>query len=67
MGSDKPVSLNGTLDGIVISDWRSDNVEYNPNLDHNVVDLGENLRTAYVESFDGCYGIRLKFESIYGN
>ncbi|MDD5890911.1 MAG: hypothetical protein PUC72_00035, partial [Bacteroidales bacterium] len=53
MGGEKPVALTGTLDGIVVSDYRSDNMEYNPNIDHNIVDVGETLRTAYVESFDG--------------
>lgn len=67
LGSDRPVALNGTLDGIVISDFRSDNMEYNPNIDHNVVNLGENLRTAYVESFDGRQGVRIRFSSIYEN
>ena len=67
MGGEKPVALAGTLDGIVVSDYRSDNTEYNPNLDHNLVDLGETLRTAYVESFDGRFGVRIKFSSIYDN
>ena len=67
MGDSKLVALSGTLDAVVVSDYRSDNMEYNPNLNHNVVDLGETLRTAYLESFDGCYGVRVKFSSIYDN
>lgn len=67
LGGDKPVELSGTLDGVIVSDWRSDNVAHNPALDHNRVDLGENLRTAVIESLDGRYGFCLKFESIYGN
>lgn len=67
MGGEKPVALTGTLDGIVVSDYRSDNMEYNPNIDHNIVDVGETLRTAYVESFDGRFGVRIKFSSIYDN
>ena len=67
MGDGRPVTLSGTLDGIVVSDYRSDNVEYNPNIDHNVVDLGETLRTVYLESFDGRFGVRIKFLSIYDN
>ena len=67
LGGAEPVGLSGTLDGIVVSDWRSDNMEVNPNTDHNMVDIGENLRTAYVESFDGRFGFRLKFDRIYGN
>ena len=67
MGGEKPVTLTGTLDGIVVSDYRSDNTEYNPNIDHNLVDLGETLRTVYIESFDGRLGVRVKFASIYDN
>lgn len=67
MGGEKPVTLTGTLDGIVVSDYRSDNTEYNPNIDHNLVDLGETLRTVYIESFDGRFGVRVKFASIYDN
>lgn len=67
LGADRPVALEGTIDGIIVSDFRSDNMEYNPNIDHNIVDLGENLRTAYIESFDGSCGVRLKFSSIYDN
>lgn len=67
MGGEKPVALSGTLDGIVVSDYRSDNMEYNPNIDHNIVDVGETLRTAYIESFDGRFGVRIKFSSIYEN
>lgn len=67
MGGSRPVALSGTLDGIVVSDYRSDNMEYNPNLDHNVVDLGETLRTVYLESFDGRFGVRVKFSGIYDN
>lgn len=66
-GASKPVSLNGFIEGIVVSDWRSDNVDLNPNLDHNVVNTGENLRTAYIQSRDGRLGLRLKFQKIYGN
>ena len=67
LGGSKPVSLKGSLEGIIVSDWRSDNMEVNPNFTHNVVNVGENLRTAYIQSHDGQYGFRLKFDSIYGN
>lgn len=66
-GGAKPVVLDGTIEGVIVSDWRSDNMEVNPNFDHNIVNTGENLRTAYIQSRDGRYGLRLKFEKIYGN
>ena len=67
LGGSTHVPVSGTLDGIIVSDWRSENVAHNPNIDHNTVDLGENLRTAVIESFDGKFGICLKFSSVYGN
>lgn len=66
-GASKPVSLTGSIEGIIVSDWRSDNIDVNPNLDHNVVNTGENLRTAYIQSRDGRLGLKLKFQKIYGN
>ena len=67
LGGSKPVSLSGTIEGLVVSDWKSDNTDLNPNREHNVVDTGESLRTAYIQSLDGRFGLRLKFEKIYGN
>ena len=67
LGGKRHVPLSGSVEGIIVSDWRSDNMEHNPNIDHSTVDLGENLRTAYVESTDGALGFRLKFSGIYGN
>lgn len=63
----KAVALpKGTeLIGISISDYRSENLELNPNLKWDKIDIGENYRTAYVESEDGKFGFRLKFDGIY--
>ena len=55
------------LEALVVSDYRSLNMELNPNTSYDKVDLGENLRTAYVESPDGHYGFRLRFAGIYEN
>ena len=55
------------LEALVVSDYRSQNMELNPNVSWDKVDLGENLRTAYVESPDGRYGFRLRFAGIYEN
>ena len=38
------------LEALVVSDYRSQNMELNPNVSWDKVDLGENLRTAYVEN-----------------
>ena len=40
------------LEALLVSDYRSQNMELNPNSSYEKVDLGENLRTAYVESPD---------------
>ena len=55
------------IEALVVSDYRSPNMELNPNISYDKVDLGENLRTAYVESPDGRYGFRLRFAGIYEN
>lgn len=49
------------LQGIVISDQNNANMETNPNLGYNRMDLTETKRTAYIQSLDGQYGFRLKF------
>lgn len=49
------------LEGIVISDEGNPNMETNPNVAFNRLDLTETYRTAYIQSLDGKYGFRLKF------
>src|SRR5690606_22738385 len=49
------------LQGVVISNQGNANMETNPNLAFNRMDLTETYRTAYVQSIDGKYGFRLKF------
>ncbi len=51
------------IEGVVISDYRSENVAVNPNLTHSFVDIGVNDRTAYIQESDGSIGIRLLFTS----
>ena len=55
------------VEGIVVSDYRSPNMELNPNLNYFSVDLEENDRTAYVEAADGSCGIRLRFDEASEN
>lgn len=66
LGRSKVVILpeNTVIECISVSDYRSENLEINPNTKWNKVDVGENCRTAYVESEDGKYGLRLKFKNI---
>ena len=60
-------SEGNPLEGIVVSDYRSPNMELNPNLNYYSVDLEENDRTVYVEAADGSCGIRLRFDEASEN
>lgn len=55
------------VEGVVVSDYRSPNMELNPNLNYYSVDLEENDRTAYVQAADGSCGIRLRFDEASEN
>ena len=65
--SGKVVPLSGTLEAIVISDWRSTNTETGENISDCIVNVGSSLQTAYIQNEEGTLGFRLKFRSIYGN
>ena len=58
---------NAKITGLVIGDYRSQNMELCHNTSYNKVDLRVNKRTAYIESEDGKYGFRLIFDGIYDN
>ena len=47
----------------VISEPGNMNLETNPHTAWNQVDLTENNKTAYIQSVDGKYGLRVKFDS----
>lgn len=55
------------LSGWVISDFRSKNMAFNPNTNYDKVDTSVSERTAYMESEDGAYGIRLFFNDAEDN
>ena len=55
------------LKGWVISDWRSKNMELNPNLSSDKVDTSVSDKTAYIESEDGTMGFRLQFDDAEDN
>ena len=46
------------VEGVIISDCDSRNMELNPMLDYNVVDSLASMRTAYMQSLDGVNGFR---------
>ena len=49
------------LEGVVVSDWRSENMEFNPNFTAAKLDLHMNRRTAYIQAEDGSAGVRIVF------
>jgi hypothetical protein len=53
----------GFIKAQVISDPANPNLETNPQPTWNTVDLTESTRTAYVQSMDGTYGLRIKLAS----
>lgn len=55
------------IKGWVVSDYRSKNMALNPNTNYNKVDTSVSDRTAYIESEDGKYGLRLEFENATDN
>ena len=55
------------LTGWVISDFRSKNMAFNPNTLYSTVDTSVSARTAYMESEDGEYGVRLFFNEAEDN
>lgn len=59
----KTISEDLLLDGIVVSDFRSRNMDENANIAHDVVDSLTSLCTAYLMSEDAAYGFRIRFTS----
>lgn len=55
------------IEGMIISNCDSPNMELNPSVEYNVVETQENARTAYVQSLDGSYGFRMKFDRAEDN
>ena len=69
VGNRESITLpQGTeIEGIIVSDYTSFNMETAPQVSAQTVDLGLNFRTAYVQSLDGTLGFRLVFNSVYDN
>ena len=55
------------IEGIIISDYKSANMETAPQISSTEVDPSLNFRTAYIQSLDGQYGFRIVFNSVYDN
>ena len=61
------VTENINLTGWIISDFRSKNMAFNPSTHYSKVDTSVSDRTAYMESEDGAYGVRLFFNETEDN
>lgn len=55
------------VEGVIVSDWHSDNMELNRSLTSVRMDLRDNYRTAYLQSADGSMGVRLIFDEVSEN
>lgn len=55
------------VEAVVVSDFRSKNMEENPSVNYDKVDVSENDRTAYLQSLDGTRGVRIKFDNPESN
>ena len=53
--------------GWIVSDFRSKNMAFNPNSLYSTVDTSVSARTAYLESENGEYGVRLFFNEAEDN
>ena len=69
VGSKESVILSeGTfLEGVIVSDYTSLNMEGPVQVSYNEVDPVMTFRTAYIQSTDGNYGFRIQFNSVYDN
>lgn len=63
----REVTEDINISGWIISDFRSKNMAFNPNTLYSTVDTSVSERTAYMESEDGAYGVRLLFNDAEDN
>ena len=55
------------IEGVVISDCESPNMDINHNISTAKTDITHSMRTAYIQTPDGKYGFRLKFNAAEDN
>lgn len=61
-GAEAMITAPYVVEGVVVSDWRSPNMDLNRNFSSAKMEMRENRRTAYVQEADGSMGIRLIFD-----
>lgn len=55
------------IEGVVVSDCDSPNMDMNYNITHEKINITDNMRTAYIQTPDGKFGFRLKFNAAEDN
>ena len=67
VGDREPVVLpqGTTMEGIIVSDYMSHNMETPVQVSFKEVDPGLNFRTAYIQNDDASLGFRVVFNSVY--
>ena len=66
-GAEVTLAQDYFIEGIVISDWRSPNMDLNQSITVNRLNIYENDATAYVQDADGSCGVRLVFDEYTDN
>lgn len=50
------------IEGVVVSDYKSMNMDVNPSVNYDKVDVSINNKTAYIQTKDGRTGFKLRFD-----
>ena len=58
-----PITESVIIEGVVISDCESPNMDINHNVSTAKTDITHSMRTAYIQTPDGKFGFRLKFNA----
>lgn len=66
-GSKMVVESSYVVEGVVVSDWRSQNMDMNISMTSARLETRESGRTAYLQEMDGSMGVRLVFDVLSEN
>lgn len=66
-GESRVIKQDCIIEGVVISDFRSANMDLNPSVTANRLDYYNNDATAYVQDYDGQCGVRVVFSESSDN
>ena len=66
-GESRVIKQDCIIEGVVISDFRSANIDLNPSVTANRLDYYNNDATAYIQDYDGQCGVRVVFSESSDN